>query len=318
MGNLTRPVYRHPPNTRMPSLHTHTTCRLDALTQQHQQSNSRSAAAQGHQPHNRQQPQQRGKRSAGDKTPAAAPTPAQAATAEGQPTSGDQPEFPYQPLASTLSANSQGIAARLQLPGPTRCKGNLEDALEALMVPHMPLPIAQSMIASRTAADKAVVLVNPTGRVNLARPSASSKGQRQLLAGKLLPRAKRAQLSALPHSGIDYGPMLALHDLWCKYVSGVLSNATADNFERVLRTVDWHGALLRVVGSSNPIYLHRVGVAAKVTLNTFVLVSDDGRRSVIPLKGSTFECSVDCSGRLVHLVLSGDTSKSLKCVEKSV
>jgi RNase P/RNase MRP subunit p29 len=176
----------------------------------------------------------------------------------------------------------------------------------------MPLPVAQSMIASRTAADKAVVLVNPTGRINLAKPSGSSKGQRQLLADKLLPRAQRVQLCALPKTGIDYRALLSLHELWCKYVGGVLSKATADSFGRLLHTLDWHGALVRVVACRNSIFKHRAGIVAKATQNAFVIVSDDGRSSIVPLKGSSFDCGVEC-GRVVHLRLSGDNLKSLQC-----
>jgi RNase P/RNase MRP subunit p29 len=172
------------------------------------------------------------------------------------------------------------------------------------------------MIASRVPADKAVTLINPTGRVNLAKPSASSRGQRQLLAGKLLPRAQRAQLAALPKSGIDYSAMLALHDLWCQYASSVLASAAPETSERLLNSLDWHGALVRVVGSRNPIYVHRVGVVAKATHSTFVLVSDDGRSSTVPLKGSSFECTLECGGRVMHVLLSGDTLKTLKCAEK--
>jgi RNase P/RNase MRP subunit p29 len=123
------------------------------------------------------------------------------------------------------------------------------------------------------------------------------------------------QVAALPKSGIDYGAMLALHDLWCKYAGGVLNSAAPEHFERLLNTIDWQGALVRVVASKNPIYVHRVGVVAKATHTTFVLVSDDGRSSVVPLKGSRFECSIDC-GRMVHVALSGDSSKTLKCGEK--
>jgi RNase P/RNase MRP subunit p29 len=180
------------------------------------------------------------------------------------------------------------------------------------MVPQMSRSVAQQMIAVRTASDKAVTLVNPTGRVNLARPSASSRGQRQQLSGKLLPRAQRAQLAALPKSGIDYGAMMALHDLWCKYVSGVLTNASPDSMDRLLQAIDWHGALVRVVASKNPIYVHRVGIVAKATQNTFVVVSDDGRSSIVPLKGSSFECSFEC-GQMLHVLLSGDSLKVLKC-----
>lgn len=207
------------------------------------------------------------------------------------------------------------VTSRLQVPAQTACKGNIEDVLDMLMQPHMPLTVAHSMVAGRLPADKAVTLVNPTGRVNLAKPSSSSKGQRQLLASKLLPRAQRVQLAAFPKSGIDYGAMLALHDLWCKYAGGVLANAATESFERVLSTLDWHGALVRVVASKNPIYVHRVGVVAKATHSTFVVVSDDGRSSIVPLKGSRFECSVDC-GRIVHVVLSGDNLKALKCAEE--
>jgi RNase P/RNase MRP subunit p29 len=171
---------------------------------------------------------------------------------------------------------------------------------------------AQQMIAVRTASDKAVTLVNPTGRVNLARPSASSRVQRQQLAGKLLPRAQRTQLAALPKSGIDYGAMMALHDLWSKYVSGVLANVGPESLERLLQTLDWHGALVRVVASKNPIYVHRAGIVAKATQDTFVLVSDYGRSSIIPLKGSSFECSFEC-GHMLHVMLSGDSLKALKC-----
>jgi RNase P/RNase MRP subunit p29 len=184
------------------------------------------------------------------------------------------------------------------------------------MQPHMPFHVAQSKIAARLATDKAVVLVNPTGRINLAKPSSSTKGQRQLLATKLLPRAKRMQLAALPKSGIDYEAMLALHDLWCKYASGVLTSASPENVERLLNVIDWHGALIRVVASKNPIYLHRVGVVAKATHSTFVLVSDDGHSSIVPLKGSSFDCSIDC-GRIVHVTLSGDSSNALNCAEKN-
>lgn len=220
-------------------------------------------------------------------------------------------QFPFAPLP----AGTPCVASRLQLAAPAACKGNVEDVLEGLMRPHMPLPVAQSMIASRVPADKAVTLINPTGRVNLAKPSASSRGQRQLLAGKLLPRAQRAQLAALPKSGIDYSAMLALHDLWCQYASSVLASAAPEASERLLNSLDWHGALVRVVASRNPIYVHRVGVVAKATHSTFVLVSDDGRSSTVPLKGSSFECTLEC-GRVMHVLLSGDTLKTLKCAEK--
>lgn len=238
------------------------------------------------------------------------PSAAAAATAAAE----GPPQFPYVALTP---AGTPHIASRLQLAAPTACKGNLEDVLEGLMRPHMPLPVAQSMIASRVAADKAVTLINPTGRVNLAKPSASSRGQRQLLACKLLPRAQRAQLAALPKSGIEYSAMLALHDLWCRYTSGMLASAAApEAAERLLDSLDWHGALVRVVGSSNPMYVHRVGVVAKATHSTFVLVSDEGRSSTVPLKGSSFECTLECGGRVMHVVLSGGTLKTLKCAEK--
>lgn len=232
---------------------------------------------------------------------------AAAAAAEGPP------QFPYIALSH---AGTPHIASRLQLAAPTACKGNLEDVLEGLMRPHMPVPVAQSTIASRVAADKAVTLINPTGRVNLAKPSASRRGQRQLLACKLLPRAQRAQLGALPKSGIDYSAMLALHDLWCRYTGGVLASAAPEAVQRLLNSLDWHGALVRVVGSSNPMYVHRVGVVAKATHSTFVLVSDDGRSSTVPLRGSNFECTMECGGRIMHVALSGDTLKTLKCAEK--
>lgn len=225
------------------------------------------------------------------------------------------PTFPYVPLSASSQPTSH-IASRLQLPAAAACQGNVEDILKDLMQPHMPLPVAQTMIATRTAADKAVILINPTGRINLARASSSSRGRQQRLSSKLLPRAQRVQLSALPKSGIDYAAMLSLHDLWARYAGGVLSGAqTAEAFERFLNTLDWHGALVRVVACRNPIYLHRAGVVAKATHSTFELVSDDGRSSTVPLKGSSFECSVDC-GRTVHVVLSGDNLKALKCVEK--
>lgn len=278
--------------------------RLEVLAAQQ---SSRRPPAQGH---------TQGLRTAG--VPAAKPS---APSNIGQPAAasvdeqGGPPQFPYLPLESS-SVSTAHVAAKLRLPAVAAFKGNLEDALEALMLPHMPLPVAQSMIASRTAADKAVVLVHPTGRINLARPSSSSKGQRQLLSAKLLPRAKRAQLCALPGAGIDYTAMLSLHDLWCKYASGVLANAAPGTLDRFLQSLDWHGALLRVVSSKNPIYVHRAGIVAKATSNTFVLVSDDGRSSIIPLKGSSFECSIDC-GRVVDVILEGDNLKSLKCAEKA-
>jgi hypothetical protein len=45
-----------------------------------------------------------------------------------------------------------------------------------------------------------------------------------------------------------------------------------------------------------------------------VLVSDDGRASVVPLKGSCFEACIQC-GSAVHTArITGDSARALKCV----
>lgn len=192
----------------------------------------------------------------------------------------------------------------------------IEDALEALMVPHMPPHTARSMITSRITAEKAMILSNPSsGKVNLARPSAAARGRRQRLADKLMPRSQRVQLTALSASGINYAAMLALHDLWCKYAAGVLAGRSGDSLAAVLQSLDWHGALVRVTSSTNPIYTHRAGIIAKATTSTFVLVFEDGRSSIVPLKGSCFECSIHV-GEAVHTVsITGDSARTLKCTQ---
>jgi RNase P/RNase MRP subunit p29 len=215
------------------------------------------------------------------------------------------------------------VASRLQLPPaatqPPAAGNNissssrLDDALERLMAPHMPPPTARAMIAGRLAPDKAVILSNPAGRVNLARPSAAARGRRRQLADRLLPRAQRSALAHLPASGVDYSALLALHDLWAKYAGELLAHRRGAALAGVLQALDWHGALLRVVASSNPAHTHRAGIVAKATARTFVLVSEDGRSSTIPLKGSCFACAIPCGQQaLLNVSITGDSAHTLK------
>ena len=167
-----------------------------------------------------------------------------------------------------LSAARSG--SKLLIPPNSSCKGTVEDVLEQLMIPNMPPHIARNMIATRTA-DRSVVLDNPSAKLNITKPSKASSGRWQQLASKLLPRAKRTELSQLPTSWLDFGALTALHDLWGQYVTNLLVGKPET--ERLLQTADWHGAGLTVTHSKNKIYAGRSGIVARAATNTFVLVT---------------------------------------------
>eukprot|EP00878_Enallax_costatus_P012218 GHUV01012761.1.p1 GENE.GHUV01012761.1~~GHUV01012761.1.p1 ORF type:complete len:330 (+),score=97.52 GHUV01012761.1:104-991(+) len=225
------------------------------------------------------------------------------------PSAAEAGAFPYNPLISTQTAHAAG---KLLIPASSSCTGNVEDCLEQLMTPNMPQHIARNMIATRTV-DKSVVLDNPTAKLNITKPSNASRGRRQQLASKLLPLAKRRELSQLPASGLDFGALTALHDLWGKYVCDLLVGKP--DIERLLQTADWHGAILTVADSKHKIYIGRSGIVAKATANTFVLVSTDGRSSIVPLKGSVFECIVP--GVNLPVSLTGSSQTKLQCIIKA-
>lgn len=214
--------------------------------------------------------------------------------------------FPYNSLSATY------CGSKLLIPPSTKLTGTVEDLLEQLMTPNMPQNIARNMIATRTI-DKSVVLDNPSAKLNITKPSKACRGRWQQLAGKLLPRTKRRELSQLPTSGLSFGALTALHDLWGKYVTNLLVGKP--DTQRLLQTADWHGAILTVIDSKNKIYAGRSGIVAKATTNTFVLVSTDGRSSVVPLKGSVFECVVP--GINLPVVMSGSSQLKLQCTFKT-
>ncbi|WIA29209.1 hypothetical protein OEZ86_011720 [Tetradesmus obliquus] len=163
------------------------------------------------------------------------------------------------------------------------------------------------MISNRTV-DKSVVLDNPTAKLNITRPS---KGRRQQqLTAQLLPRAQRTALCQLPPTGVDYAALLPLHELWSKYAAEQLAGKAEP--ERLLQGLDWHGAVLRVTSCKNPICAGRAGIVAKATANTFVLVTPEGRSSVVPLKGAVFECLVPGLEQAVQLSSSGGMA-TLQC-----
>eukprot|EP00775_Hariotina_reticulata_P007954 gene7954-8152_t len=212
-------------------------------------------------------------------------------------------------MSSLTIPSASALASRLQLPPGRSCQGNVNDMLEQLMVPNMPPPAARTMISTRTT-DKSVLLDNPTSKLNITRPNRGSKSRRQSLAASLLPREKRLQLSQLPASGLDYAALLQLHELWIKYVTGVLSGKP-DLPEQLLSGLDWHGAVLRVTACKDPRLNGCAGIVAKARANSMLLVGPDGRTHTVPYKGTTFDCSLPPSNQT--LVMSGVSLSSLQC-----
>eukprot|EP00879_Flechtneria_rotunda_P030833 GHRR01033525.1.p1 GENE.GHRR01033525.1~~GHRR01033525.1.p1 ORF type:complete len:188 (+),score=53.15 GHRR01033525.1:490-1053(+) len=176
------------------------------------------------------------------------------------------------------------------------------------MFPNMPAATARNMIATRTA-DKSVILDNPTAKLNITKPSKANRAHKQQLASKLLPCAERRKLSALPTSGLDYAAVLALHELWIKYITDLL--AGKQNMDRLVHTADWHGALLRVTAHKHALYEGRCGIVVKATANTFVLVDPDGRKNTVPIKGGIFENVLH--GLNVTVRLTGMSLAKLQC-----
>jgi len=176
------------------------------------------------------------------------------------------------------------------------------------MVPNMPPTTARSMISTRTT-DKSVLLDNPTAKRNITRPQRNSKGRRQDLARSLLPREKRMQLSEVPASGFDYSALLPLHELWVNYVTNVLSGKPEP--EQLLSGLDWHGAVLRVTGCTDPRLSSCAGIVAKARANSMLLVEADGRTHNVPFKGTTFECLLPPNN--TNMVMSGANLGRLQC-----
>jgi ribonuclease P protein subunit POP4 len=103
--------------------------------------------------------------------------------------------------------------------------------------------------------------------------------------------------SSLPP--LRYSSFLPLHRLWQQYVAELLSLPHSSlPAPHLLMRADHHGAIITVLRSVCPTYLHVSGIVLQETAETWRIISEDDRQRVLRKRGSVV--GVDCGswGRL--------------------
>ncbi|ORY94760.1 Rof/RNase P-like protein [Syncephalastrum racemosum] len=126
------------------------------------------------------------------------------------------------------------------------------------------------------------------------------KKQRTKRSNRLNAKQQRElRLYEIEKEAHQYALFEQLHTLWEGYMAELYNMGPNPSlFAQKLLKADYHGAILKVVQSSNPSYVGLTGIVVKETLYTFVLITRENRLLRIPKQHAHFEMTVEaCHGK---------------------
>ncbi|ORX57062.1 ribonuclease P protein subunit p29 [Hesseltinella vesiculosa] len=94
-------------------------------------------------------------------------------------------------------------------------------------------------------------------------------------------------------ASLQYDRLLPLHDLWKGYISELKGQGQPpQQFAQKLLKADFHGAIMTVVQSKNPVYVGMSGIMIQETMNLFSLLTKENELKKIPKDANIFRLEV--------------------------
>ncbi|KAI8140983.1 Rof/RNase P-like protein [Fennellomyces sp. T-0311] len=113
--------------------------------------------------------------------------------------------------------------------------------------------------------------------------------------GKRLSAAERRAMKIydIP-KGVKYDHFMPLHNLWQGYMKELYSQGqNTQQFGQKLLKADFHGAIVKVTKSSNPVLVSATGIVVQETQNLFKIITKEDRLKSIPKAKTVFQVELD-------------------------
>ncbi|KAI9272968.1 Rof/RNase P-like protein [Phascolomyces articulosus] len=114
---------------------------------------------------------------------------------------------------------------------------------------------------------------------------------------RLTASEKRAmQIYDIPKKGVKYELFEPLHNLWQGYMKELYSQGQSNSlqFAQKLLKADYHGAIIKVTKSSNPLLVGSTGIVIQETQNLFKIITKENKVKSIPKSKTVFQVELDC------------------------
>ncbi|CAO3581474.1 unnamed protein product [Absidia cylindrospora] len=151
-------------------------------------------------------------------------------------------------------------------------------------------------ITDSTAAESTMKQMRPIFLHGISMTAKKEKPKRHPRNRPLNARERRElKVYDLNPAAIKYNNFVPLHQLWEGYMKDLLEHAAQDpqQFAQRLLKADFHGSILTVTKSKNPLYVGSTGIMIQETMNVFSIVTKDDKMKKIPKTGSIFLLSTN-------------------------
>ncbi|KAI9484801.1 Rof/RNase P-like protein [Zychaea mexicana] len=112
---------------------------------------------------------------------------------------------------------------------------------------------------------------------------------------RLTASEKRAmRIYDIPKKGVKYAHFEPLHNLWQGYMKELYGQGqNPSQFAQKLLKADFHGAIIKVTKSNNPLLVGSAGIVVQETQNLFKIITQEDRLKSIPKGKTVFQVELD-------------------------
>ncbi|KAI7851737.1 Rof/RNase P-like protein [Circinella umbellata] len=97
----------------------------------------------------------------------------------------------------------------------------------------------------------------------------------------------------LPKKGVKYEYFEPLNKLWQGYMKELYGQGQQLQFPQKLLKADYHGAIIKVTKSSNPLLVGSTGIVIQETQNLFKIITKENKIKSIPKSKTVFQVELD-------------------------